>query len=215
MMPRTVKDPDERRNEIIDIAEELFLEKGYEQTAVSDIVKKVGVAQGTFYYYFKSKDDVLNSVIDRHIEAIRAGLEAIAAIDDLSAMEKIVKFSTFLSKFNKDRKNLFDYIHEDQNAHLHLKFENAIPPVLIPLFGQIIGEGVFEGIFNTKYPIQAALVIINSNIVLFERIYGLEEILGNPEERYYAAIDFIERILGAKAGIFKEYGLGWEGGSNE
>ncbi|MDY6865606.1 MAG: TetR/AcrR family transcriptional regulator [Halobacteriota archaeon] len=214
-MPRTVKDPDERRNEIIDIAEELFLEKGYEQTAVSDIVKTVGVAQGTFYYYFKSKENVLNSVIDRHIEEIRVGLEAIAARDDLSAMDKIVGLSTFLSGFNEDRKNLFDYIHEDRNAHLHLKFENAIPPVMIPLFERIIKEGVHEGIFDTKHPMEAALVIINSNIVLFERTFGLEEILGSPEERYSAAIDFIERILGAKPGIFKEYGLGWEEGSNE
>jgi len=206
-MSRTVKNPDERRSEIIDIAEELFLEKGYEQTAVSDIVKKVGVAQGTFYYYFKSKGEVLNAVIDRHIEEIRVGLETIAARDDLSAIEKIVGFSTFLLKFNKDRKNLFDYIHEDRNAHLHLKFENAIPPVMIPLFGQIIKAGVSERIFNTKYPMEAALVIINSKLVLFERTYGLEGILGGPEERFNAAIDFIERILGAKPGIFKEYGL--------
>ena len=47
---RITKNPEERRKELIDIAERLFIKKGYEQTAVSDIVKKAKVAQGTFYY---------------------------------------------------------------------------------------------------------------------------------------------------------------------
>jgi AcrR family transcriptional regulator len=47
-MTCTVKDPETRRGELIDAAEELFLASGYEDTAVSDIVRKIGVAQGTF-----------------------------------------------------------------------------------------------------------------------------------------------------------------------
>ena len=128
-MTRTVKNPEERCHEIIDIAEELFLEKGYEQTAVSDIVKKVGVAQGTFYYYFKSKGEVLDAIIARYIEEIKKGVEDIASRDDLCAMEKLIGFSNFLSGFNRDRKSLMDYIHEERNAHLHLKFEMMVPPV--------------------------------------------------------------------------------------
>ena len=46
-MTRIIKNPEIRRNELIDIAEELFLKHSYAQTTVSDIVKKVGVAQGT------------------------------------------------------------------------------------------------------------------------------------------------------------------------
>ncbi len=49
-MVRISKDPEERKNEIVDAAEELFVTKGYEKTSISDIVKKVGVAQGLFYY---------------------------------------------------------------------------------------------------------------------------------------------------------------------
>ena len=48
-MTCTVKDPETRRSELINAAEELFLANGYEETAVSDIVRKIGVAQGTFY----------------------------------------------------------------------------------------------------------------------------------------------------------------------
>jgi len=43
------------------------MKKGYEKTAVSDIVKKAKVAQGTFYYYFKTKEDILDLITDRYI----------------------------------------------------------------------------------------------------------------------------------------------------
>lgn len=213
-MARTVKNPDERRSEIIDISEELFLEKGYEQTAVSDIVKRIGVAQGTFYYYFKSKSEVLDAIIARYIEEIKAGVKDIAFREDLGAMEKLIAFSRFFSGFNQDRESLIEYIHEEKNAHLHLKFETMVPPVLIPLYGQMIEQGVSEGIFDTKYPMEAAFVIFNLVSALFERGHVLEDILGGLEERFDAAIDFIERILGVKPGTFKEYGLKWEGDSN-
>ena len=65
-MARIVKEPEIRHEELIDISEKLFLKNGYEQTAVSEIVKEANVAQGTFYYYFKSKDDVLNAIIERY-----------------------------------------------------------------------------------------------------------------------------------------------------
>ena len=62
---RVTKDPEERKQELIDAAERLFMERGYEATAVSDIVQEVGVAQGTFYYYFPSKEEILEAIIEK------------------------------------------------------------------------------------------------------------------------------------------------------
>jgi len=67
---RVTKVPEERKQELIDTAERLFLEKGYEQTTVADIVREIEVAQGTFYYYFSSKEEILEAII----EAFPAGL---------------------------------------------------------------------------------------------------------------------------------------------
>ena len=63
-MKRIVKDPDERRGELIACAQKLFYSKGYESTSVRDIVDEAGVAKGTFYYYFESKQAVLEAMID-------------------------------------------------------------------------------------------------------------------------------------------------------
>ena len=67
-MARIVKEADERRNEILDAAETLITEKGYSKTTIIDILNQVGIAKGTFYYYFKSKEEVMDAIIERFIE---------------------------------------------------------------------------------------------------------------------------------------------------
>ena len=47
-------------------------------------------------------------------------------------------------------KKLVDYFHEERNAHLHLKFEQRVPAIILPLLNRIIKQGVDEGLFNTK-----------------------------------------------------------------
>ena len=63
-MARIVKEADERRNEILDAAETL-LQKRVLKTTIIDILNQVGIAKGTFYYYFKSKEEVMDAIIER------------------------------------------------------------------------------------------------------------------------------------------------------
>ncbi|MCH5250603.1 MAG: helix-turn-helix transcriptional regulator, partial [Lachnospiraceae bacterium] len=51
---------EERKKEILDIAEELFTTKGYDKTSTTDILERVGIARGTMYYHFKSKEEILD-----------------------------------------------------------------------------------------------------------------------------------------------------------
>ena len=75
-MPRIVKDPDVRRNEILDVAQKQFYQKGYEQTAIRDVIDEVGIAKGTFYYYFNSKLDLLDAMIERMFDQNDVGQSA-------------------------------------------------------------------------------------------------------------------------------------------
>ena len=101
---------------MIDIAEQLFIKKGYEKTSVSDIVKKAKVAQGTFYYYFKTKEEILDLITDRYININVEGYEKIANEKGLNALEKIIKIFQFSSSFRNNRKSLIQYLHEDKNV---------------------------------------------------------------------------------------------------
>jgi len=56
---------DNNRKQIISIADNLFYEKGYEHTSFTDIADSAGIARGNFYYYFKTKDDILSSVLNK------------------------------------------------------------------------------------------------------------------------------------------------------
>ena len=68
MMVRITKATEERRLEIIETAQKLFGERGFNNTPVDAIIQEMGVAKGTFYYYFKSKEEVLEAIADHTLE---------------------------------------------------------------------------------------------------------------------------------------------------
>ena len=200
---RITKKPEERRNELIEIAEQLFIKKGYEKTAVSDIVKKAKVAQGTFYYYFKTKEEVLDSIIDKYIKTTVEGYEKIANEKGPDAVEKLVNIFQFSYSFRKNKTSLMQYLHEDKNAHLHLKFERKMPVTIAKPLSKIINQGVEEKYFDTNFSEEAAKAFIGVSAMVMQGVYDMKP--GSEEyiRKLNATIDFLERILGAKSGIIK------------
>ena len=64
-MPRIVKEHAVRRNEILDLAQQLVYTKGYEQMTIQDILDGLQISKGAFYHYFDSKHAVLEAVVER------------------------------------------------------------------------------------------------------------------------------------------------------
>jgi len=62
------------RQQIVETANRLFYQRGYNQTSFSDIAEAAAIPRGNFYYHFKTKDDILAAVVDYRIEHIRAML---------------------------------------------------------------------------------------------------------------------------------------------
>jgi len=214
-MPRISKDPDTRRRELIGEAEKLFLEKGYDETTISDIVKATGVAQGTFYYYFKTKDDILDAIAETYVEDVRTKSEEVAERKDLNAVEKMLTISSSFSGLVKDKKGIVVNLHEDKNAHLHVKIERKTMSVLLEPYAAIIRQGIQEGLFQTDYPEEAVVSIIASTSAILdtpEEVAEIAETGAAPEARgrtkqmkrnMAALFDIIETILGAKKGTFR------------
>lgn len=83
-----MKEKNSMRQRIIDSAWELFYEKGYDETTIMDIVQKSGVAKGSFYYHFKGKDTLLNtlaSLLDRYYEELSEELP-----EDMNSFDKLM-----------------------------------------------------------------------------------------------------------------------------
>lgn len=177
------------------------MKKGYEKTTVSDIVKKAKVAQGTFYYYFKTKEDILDLITDRYININVEGYEKIANEKGPNALEKIIKIFKFSSSFRNNRKSIIQYLHEDKNAHLHLKFERKLPVMIAESLSKIISQGVKEKILDTAYPQEAAKAFIGVSAMVMQGIYNIKPGSEEYTRMLLATIDFLERILGAKSGL--------------
>lgn len=88
-MPRTVKDPEERKGELLDTAMRLFAEKGYDNVSVRSVAREAGVASGLAYHYFDSKQRLFDAAIGHYAERCSEGMRATLDDGELSLDEKI------------------------------------------------------------------------------------------------------------------------------
>jgi AcrR family transcriptional regulator len=198
------KKPEIRRKELMNAAEDLFIEKGYEQVEVSEIAKKVGVVKGTFYYYFKSKEAILDAIIDKYISILVEDMENMVNQKDLTALEKLMNIYPFALSFPGGPKSIMHRLQEEKNVHLRMKLEQRIPQETAGLLTRIIKQGIEEGVFNIKYPEEAAGVYMGTMIIL----QGIENLDPNSLEfkrKFMAIFYFIERILGAEEGLIIKF----------
>ncbi len=193
---RVTKDPEERKQELIDAAEDLFMEKGYEQTAVSDIVRKVQVAHGTFYYYFPSKEDILEAVIDENIASLESNVKEIMQRHDLAPASKLNAMVNSIIGINVARRKIMDYLHEESSAVMHEKMERRTVDRLVPLLAEVVALGAEEGYFNVQNPRETAEFLLASLVYFFHH----PEIFANPT-RSEKMRRTLETILGRVLGV--------------
>ena len=86
------KDSEERRNEFVEAAEKLFREHGIVDTTINSIVKEMNVAKGLFYYYFKSKDDVIDAISEKYNELFNEMMNA--SMDKDTYEERLEQYIT-------------------------------------------------------------------------------------------------------------------------
>jgi AcrR family transcriptional regulator len=214
IMARIIKKYDERRTEFLNTAQELFFTKGYEQTAVETIIKKMGLSKGTFYYYFKSKEDLLDALIKRLSEKILEEVKKIVDREDLDAITKLNRAYAVTRSVKLENlellKVLLKVLYDDKNILFRFKIYRSSLEILAPEFSKIIRQGIKEKAFNTPYPDEAARLIFEIAYTFSERIPNL--ILGsdkNPKNLDKAEKEFrvyenaIERIIGAEEGTVK------------
>jgi AcrR family transcriptional regulator len=158
-MARIVKHREERREELLDAATRLFAERGVSDTAVSDIVAAVGVSQGTFYWYFESKEAVVDAVVERVGQRIVSGVESIAHEPGIDAVEKLLRMrDELLSVVTRDRE-LLEFFHREGNEAFHDHVSRESVRRLVPAHEHVIVQGIAEGVFELKHSDDAARFI--------------------------------------------------------
>lgn len=200
---RIIKEAEERKNEILDTAEILFFNKGYQKTTIIDILEKVGIAKGTFYYYFKSKEDVMNAVIKRIIEHDVNIAKQISCDKTLTPIQKIFSILLIQKPKNGDKKDkIIGQFHCPDNADIHQKSITQSILTLSPILAEVVQQGIDDKIFKTDYPQEVIEILISSGQILFDTSmfqWDLEEL----EKKIRAFICAIELLLGAEKGSFE------------
>jgi AcrR family transcriptional regulator len=210
-MVRIVKEPEIRRNEILDAAERLLVTRGYEQMAIRDLVDELQIAKGTVYHYFDSKQALLEALVERMVDQIEQRALLIACDPKLSALEKLLRHFASTEQWKLVHQGLvMEYLrvwYDDENAIVHRKLYRAGVKRLGPLLSQIIQQGVEEGVFTTPSPDQAARMIIalrNDLGTATAELLLSEEDTTSPlreiAQLANATIDALERVLGAESG---------------
>ena len=199
---RIVKEYEERRKEILETAERLFVTKGYTKTTVNDILKEIGIAKGTFYHYFKSKEEVMDEIIMRIIKEDVAKAKVIVSNPNIPVLEKLFRVLMEQSPKSGDVKDkMIEQFHQPNNAEMHQKSLVQSIIHLSPVLTEILEQGIEEGIFSTSYPQETIELLLSSAQVIFDD--GLFQ--WKPEEmmrRVKAYIKMMEVSVGAKEGSF-------------
>lgn len=195
---RTVKEAEERKNEILDVAERLFGTKGFDNTSTSDILNEVGIARGTLYYHFKSKEDILDAMIDRMTGRLVEKAAALLAKKEIPVLKRLTMMMTALNVNGSLGQEIMEQVHKPQNALMHQKMQERLLTGVNPLVTALIREGIAQGICKTEYPAEVAEMTLLYSNTAFDTLaeHGKEE----RERKINAFIYNLERLLGMERG---------------
>ena len=145
------KYPEETVERILDTAQRLFLEKGYEQTTIQDITDNLGgLTKGAIYHHFKSKEEIIDAVSDRMFFSNNP-FEAVRERKDLNGLQKL-REAIRLNQSDQERTNLtIQSIPVCKNPRLLMEMINSNRKILTPYYQELLEEGNRDGSIHTKY----------------------------------------------------------------
>ena len=158
-MSRTVKPPDERRQELLDIGINLFLNKGSAGVSIQSVIKQADVATGLFYYYFTSKEAFLEEAIASYVSSLSGHLIEVLRRDDDNALTSM---KIALSKFSAHFEEVFPIMHDEviDSPESHIVMHSLMRR-LNPAIEELIIKGISQGVFYVASPSMTASFILN------------------------------------------------------
>lgn len=203
---RRHKEPEVRKSELLDAAQKLFVEKGYAKTTVTDILNVHGLSKGVFYYYFKSKEEVMDAIIGRMVDDMVDHAKTVVADSGMTPPQKI--FAILMGRGQseemvKDKENMTRQLHEVQNAEMHQKCLVLSIRRLAPVIAEVFKEEDGQTVTSTEYLLESVTLFLTAGqMVLDEGLFQWSE---EERARYVVALlEMMEKTLGVPAGYFDE-----------
>ena len=145
------KYPEVTVERILDAAQRLFLQKGYDNTTIQDIVDELGgLTKGAVYHHFKSKEEIMDAVGDRMFLE-NDPFAAVKGRDDLTGLEKLREVIRLNQADTERTRMTVQAIPIAKNPRLLVEMIDSNRRVLTPRFLALIEEGNRDGSLNTAY----------------------------------------------------------------
>ena len=189
-----MKKGEKRKQELLLTAYKMFLTKGYDGASVDDIIEEAQIAKGTFYYYFESKEQILEEVIEMMIagEAEKAGM---ILSQPIPAQQKIVGIIVSMRPDSSEAP-IESELERPENIIMHNKIRKKLMQTIVPLLTQAVEQGINEGIFHCDNIPERVKILLNISTDLFDE----ESFTPNDTAVY---IDTAEKLLGAEKGTME------------
>ncbi|MCH5324845.1 MAG: TetR/AcrR family transcriptional regulator [Eubacterium sp.] len=182
---------EKRKQELLDIAYQMFIQKGYEETSVDEIIAKAQIAKGTYYYYFPSKEATLEAVIDMMINnEVQRAREILSA--PIPVPQKLVGIITSLRP-EQNESSIADTLNKKENIIMHEKVSRRIVDEAVPLLAQVVSEGIAQGMFVCDHIEERVRMIL----IMSQHIFDNGNFTAGDIEVF---IDMVEKSLGAQSG---------------
>ncbi|NAW90990.1 MULTISPECIES: TetR/AcrR family transcriptional regulator [unclassified Vibrio] len=194
-----------RKLEIIEVSKKLFLSKGYDSTSIAMILTELGIAKGTLYHHFQSKDDILLAVITDTIDKEKEKTLKLVDTIEFNRLNPLQKLLALIRNADISTENaeLISALHVQDNANMQAKMLGNYIEKFAPIYSSIIEEGNEVGLFNTCFPLESAELIIGGFQFLTDLgFYDWDE--NSIVRRSKAMFSIIENVLGAQKGALLE-----------
>lgn len=175
---RIVKEPDERKQEILDAAIRVFSKKGYDRTSISDIAKEIGISQGLCYRYFPSKEAIYDAGIEQYAESIVAQNKKRAHLEGLNLREQILQMSGKMQEYVgvEWKENFYELFHRESNQRLHNELFLKVAQKLIPYITNILAAAKKRGETDIADPHATAYFLVYGQVgILMSQDFSEEE----------------------------------------
>ncbi len=221
-MVRVVKQASERKAEIIDCAQTLFFEKGYEATTIADILQQTSLSKGAFYHHFKSKEELLGALIERLAESVLEMARNVLEDQTISEVTRLFLFIRRSTEVQFESQPAFVQVYaaslRPENALMYQQMVAVTSKIVTPVLEQILQRGVEQGEFDvpdTHLVAEMILQLSTARQSLALRIVNLAK-AGDVDgatklldERLEGEQKFLNRMLGLPAGAAQFYKRGY------
>jgi len=161
---KQIADPyDDMRNNIIGIASEVFARFGFKKTTVDDIAQALRKGKSSIYYYFKSKDEIFEAVVDREADVLRKKVKEIQK-SSLNAMQKLREVIKLRMEIVREMANYYSLLKNNDLSNLTFaeKLRNKFNDEEVVIVKQLLQEGIETGLFKVKDTELSAIAIITA-----------------------------------------------------